>query len=78
MALIPNRTKYRKVHKGRIRGDAKRGDTIAFGEFAIQTMERGKITSQQIEAARIAINRHFNARYLYPREGKTLTNRASC
>jgi len=59
MALIPNRTKFRKVHKGRIRGNAKRGDTIAFGEFAIQTLERGKITSQQIEAARIAINRHL-------------------
>ncbi len=59
MALIPNRTKYRKVHKGRIRGKAKRGDTIAFGDFAIQTLERGKITSQQIEAARIAINRHL-------------------
>jgi len=59
MALIPNRTKYRKVHKGRIRGKAKRGDTIAFGDFAIQTMDRGKLTSQQIEAARIAINRHL-------------------
>jgi len=59
MALIPNRTKYRKVHKGRIRGKAKRGDTIAFGDYAIQTLERGKITSQQIEAARIAINRHL-------------------
>lgn len=59
MALIPNRTKFRKVHKGRIRGKAKRGDYIAFGDYAIQTLERGKITSQQIEAARIAINRHL-------------------
>jgi len=59
MALIPNRTKYRKVQKGRIRGKAKRGDTISFGDYAIQTLDRGRITSQQIEAARIAINRYL-------------------
>ena len=57
MALIPARTKYRKVHKGRIRGRAKRGDFIAFGEFGIQSLSRGKMTSNQIEAARVAITR---------------------
>ena len=59
MALIPNRTKYRKVHKGRIRGEAKRGDYLAFGEFGIQTLDLGKLKSNQIEAARIAINRYL-------------------
>ncbi len=59
MALIPNRTKYRKVQKGRIRGKAKRGDFIAFGDYGIQTLESGKISAQQIEAARIAINRYL-------------------
>jgi len=62
MALNPFRTKYRKQHRGRIRGNAKGGDTIAFGDFAIQSLERAAITGQQIEAARVAINRHFNRR----------------
>ena len=57
MALIPARTKYRKVHKGRIRGRAKRGDFLAFGEFGIQSLSRGKMTSNQIEASRVAITR---------------------
>ncbi|MFI3291463.1 MAG: 50S ribosomal protein L16 [Opitutales bacterium] len=57
--LLPAKTKFRKVHKGRIRGSAKGGDYIAFGDFAIQTLERGKITAAQLEAARIAINRHM-------------------
>jgi len=62
MALSPFRTKYRKQMRGRIRGDAKGGDTIAFGDFGIQCLERAAITGQQIEAARVAINRHFNRR----------------
>jgi large subunit ribosomal protein L16 len=62
MALSPFRTKYRKQQRGRIRGDAKGGDTIAFGDFGIQCLERAAITGQQIEAARVAINRHFNRR----------------
>ncbi|MDR1457359.1 MAG: 50S ribosomal protein L16 [Puniceicoccales bacterium] len=57
--LLPSKTKYRKVQKGRNRGIAKGGDTIAFGDFAIQSFERGSITSAQLEAARIAINRHL-------------------
>jgi len=57
--LLPSKTKYRKMHKGRIRGDAKGGDYIAFGDFAIQALERGKCTASQLEAARVAINRHL-------------------
>lgn len=56
--LQPKKTKYRKTHKGRNRGKATRGTTVAFGELALQTMENGMITSRQIEAARIAITRH--------------------
>ena len=59
MPQIPSRTKYRKVHKGRIYGNAQKGNTIAFGEFAIQSLSRGRMTSQQIEAARVAINRYL-------------------
>jgi len=62
MALTPFRTKYRKQQRGRIRGNATRGDTLAFGDFGIQTLERAAITGQQLEAARVAINRHFNRR----------------
>lgn len=57
MALLPSRTKYRKVHKGRIYGKAKRGDTLAFGDFGLQALERRRITARQIEATRIAITR---------------------
>jgi large subunit ribosomal protein L16 len=57
--LAPSKTKYRKIQKGRIRGIAKRGNTIAFGEFAIQVLGRGLLTAQQLEAARVAINRHL-------------------
>jgi large subunit ribosomal protein L16 len=57
--LSPSKSKYRKVHKGRNRGAAKGGDSIAFGDFAIQAFERGRLTSSQLEAARIAINRHL-------------------
>jgi len=57
--ILPTRTKYRKMHKGRNRGNAKGGSTIAFGDFAIQALVRGKCTSAQLEAARVAINRHL-------------------
>jgi len=57
--LTPSRTKYRKVMKGRLRGNAKGGDTIAFGDFAIQALDRGHFTGRQIEAARVAITRHM-------------------
>jgi large subunit ribosomal protein L16 len=57
--LLPAKTKYRKVQKGRIYGNAKGGSALAFGDFGIQVMERGKITAAQLEAARVAINRHL-------------------
>ena len=56
--LMPKRTKYRKVMKGRNRGKASRGASIAFGEIAIKAVEAGRIDSRQIEAARIAMTRH--------------------
>ena len=55
--LSPSRVKYRKVHKGRMRGKAKGGDAVSFGDFGLQATECGWLTSRQIEAARIAINR---------------------
>ena len=57
MALLPSRTKYRKVHKGRIYGTAQSCNALAFGEFGIQSLTRGRMTSQQIEAARVAMTR---------------------
>ncbi|MCX7816584.1 MAG: 50S ribosomal protein L16 [Syntrophales bacterium] len=57
--LAPKRVKYRKVQRGRMGGKAIRGSTIAFGEYGLQALECGWITSQQIEAARIAITRHM-------------------
>ncbi len=62
MALIPSRTKYRKSQRGRMRGNAKRGYTLAFGEFGIQSLGLGWVTSSQIEAARVAVNRHLKRR----------------
>ncbi len=59
MAHLPSRTKYRKVQKGRIRGNAKRGDFLAFGEFGIQALGRGKMTSNQIEASRVSVTRYL-------------------
>ncbi len=56
--LSPKRVKYRKQQKGRRRGLATRGNTIAFGDYALQAQECGWLTAQQIEAARIAITRH--------------------
>jgi len=56
--LSPKRFKFRKQHRGRTRGQAKGGTELNFGEFGLQIMEPGYITSRQIEAARIAINRH--------------------
>ena len=57
--LQAKRTKFRKMQKGRIRGLAYRGSTLAYGSFGIKTLEEGFITSRQIEAARIAINRYM-------------------
>ena len=55
--LTPKRTKYRKVQKGRMRGQAKCGTRVTFGEFGLQAQEPGWITARQIEAARIAMTR---------------------
>jgi len=56
--LSPKRTKYRKMQKGNNRGLARRGSDVAFGDFAMQCVEPGRLTSRQIEAARMAITRH--------------------
>jgi large subunit ribosomal protein L16 len=55
--LMPKRTKFRKMQRGRMGGVAVNGSTITFGEVGLQTLECGKITSRQIEAARVAISR---------------------
>jgi large subunit ribosomal protein L16 len=57
--LSPKRTKFRKAFKGRMKGPAKGGAEIAFGDFGLQALECGWITSRQIEAARIAMTRHI-------------------
>ncbi len=57
--LMPKRVKYRKQHRGRMRGATKGGDYVAFGEFGLVAMEPAWITAQQIEAARVAMVRHF-------------------
>src|ERR1035441_1882875 len=62
MALAPDRTKYRKSQKGSRAGNAKRGATLAFGEFGLQSLTRGPMTGQQIEAARVTISRHLKRR----------------
>ena len=55
---MPKRVKYRKRHKGKMRGIAYRGGEISFGSFGLQAMECGRITNRQIEAARIAMTRY--------------------
>lgn len=57
--LMPKRTKYRKHQKGRIRGNASRGARVDFGDFGLKALEPGRITSRQIEAARIAMTRRM-------------------
>jgi large subunit ribosomal protein L16 len=57
MMLSPKKVKHRKVFKGRMTGVAFRGSSISFGEYALKALDCGKMTAQQIEAARIAINR---------------------
>jgi large subunit ribosomal protein L16 len=57
--LQPNRVKHRKVHKGRLKGAASRGNTVAFGDFGLQALEPKRITARQIEAARVAMTRHM-------------------
>ena len=57
--LSPKRVKWRKRHKGRIRGNATRGNYVAFGEFGLQSLDPAWITARQIEAARVAMTRHI-------------------
>jgi len=59
MPLLPKKTKYRKMQKGRMRGKASRGITVSEGEYGIQALEAGWITSNQIEAARVAMTRYI-------------------
>ena len=58
MPLMPKRTKYRKLQKGRMRGKATRGNKVTDGEYGLQAVDAGLITSNQIEAARIAMTRY--------------------
>ncbi|HTY11976.1 MAG TPA: 50S ribosomal protein L16 [Bacteroidota bacterium] len=62
--LMPKRVKYRKAQRGRMRGKATRGATIAFGDFGLKAIEPGWITQRQIEASRVALTR------MMKREGK--------
>lgn len=55
--LMPRRQKYRKQHRGRMKGKASRGNELAFGDFGLQALEPAWLTSRQIEAARVAITR---------------------
>ena len=56
--LMPKRVKYRRVQRGRMKGKATRGNTVTYGEFGLQATEPGWVTSNQIEAARIAMTRY--------------------
>src|SRR4030081_669430 len=57
MLLAPSRTKYRRQHRGRMKGEAQRGSTISFGDYALQALEPCWMEARQIEAARIALTR---------------------
>ena len=60
MALIPSKPKYRKQQKGSMKGQSHSGQFVRFGDYGMQILDRGRITSQQIEACRVAINRYFS------------------
>lgn len=57
--LLPKRVKYRRVHRGKMRGQAKGGTEVSFGEYGLQALEASWITNRQIEAARIAMTRYM-------------------
>ncbi len=57
--LLPKRVKYRRVHRGRMKGTATRGNAVTYGDFGIQALEPAWITSNQIEAARVAMTRYI-------------------
>lgn len=60
MAMLPSRTKFRKRQKGSLKGLSKAANFVDFGDFGMQSLDRGWVTGQQIEAARVAINRYFS------------------
>lgn len=57
MAMMPKRVKFRKSQKGRVKGNATRGNYVAFGDFGLQALEPGRISAQTIEAGRMALSR---------------------
>ncbi|MGI6025259.1 MAG: 50S ribosomal protein L16 [Pediococcus parvulus] len=57
--LVPKRVKFRRVHRGKMRGAAKGGRTVTFGDFGLQALDSHWISNRQIEAARVAMNRHM-------------------
>ncbi len=59
MPLMPKRVKYRKMQRGRIRGNATRGNHVQFGDYGLQALARGMVTARQIEAARVACTRYM-------------------
>ena len=65
MAMMPKRVKYRKSHRGRIRGCATAGNYVAFGDYGLQAMEPGWLSAQQIEAARVVISRFLGTEGRY-------------
>ncbi len=65
MALMPRRVKFRKSQRGRIRGNATRGNYVAFGSWGLQALERGWLPAKQIEAARVACSRHLGTQGRY-------------
>ncbi len=67
MALMPKRVKFRKSQRGKIKGNATKGNTVAFGEYGLQSLGTGWITTQQIEAGRVA------ATHFLHREGRVYT-----
>ncbi|HJO95897.1 MAG: 50S ribosomal protein L16 [bacterium] len=62
MALMPKRMKHRKIQRGSLSGNAQSNNKIDFGDYGLQALDRGWVRNNQIEAARIAINRHLNRR----------------
>ena len=60
MALMPKRVKHRKAQRGRVRGNATRGNYVAFGDFGLQTLEPGWITARQIEAGRVTCTHYLH------------------
>jgi large subunit ribosomal protein L16 len=62
MSFMPKRTKFRKSQKGQHSGLSKAGHFVEFGDFGMQILDRGRITAQQMEACRVAINRYFKRR----------------